>query len=61
MISSMVSLLWAFVMIGLVILVFCIIFGNAAVSYFEAVDVTDADAVIAAIAVHAHFGRASVS
>jgi len=56
MLSSMVCLLWAFVMIGLVILVFSIIFGNAAASHFEAVDMNDADAVIRAVAIHDHFG-----
>eukprot|EP00437_Effrenium_voratum_P046692 CAMPEP_0181537152 /NCGR_PEP_ID=MMETSP1110-20121109/75199_1 /TAXON_ID=174948 /ORGANISM="Symbiodinium sp., Strain CCMP421" /LENGTH=622 /DNA_ID=CAMNT_0023668705 /DNA_START=60 /DNA_END=1926 /DNA_ORIENTATION=- len=51
MISSLGSLIWAFVMICFIMFVFSIIFGNAAVSYFDQVnaDITterdDADAV----------------
>lgn len=56
MIGSLTCLLWAFVMIGLVMFVFSIIFGNAAASYFEAVNVDNEAEVEEALAVKMRFG-----
>ncbi|CAJ1416829.1 unnamed protein product [Effrenium voratum] len=55
-IKSISCLLWAFVMIILVMFVFSIIFGNAAASYFETLDLNDPTEVENALRVHLLFG-----
>lgn len=55
-IKSMSCLLWAFVMILLVMFVFGIIFGNAAASYFETLDLNDPKEVANAENLHTLFG-----
>ncbi|CAE7445558.1 TCEA1 [Symbiodinium natans] len=56
MISSLGSLIWAFVMICFIMFVFSIIFGNAAVAYFENVSSTDQTDLDNAEAVYDTFG-----
>lgn len=56
LLNSFVDLLWAFMMIFIIIFVFGIIFGNAVASYFDVVDLADAEAVATATAVQKEFG-----
>ncbi|CAE7707322.1 scn4aa, partial [Symbiodinium pilosum] len=56
MISSMGSLIWAFVMICFIMFVFSIIFGNAAVAFFESVNPASEDDMNNAIEVYTTFG-----
>ncbi|CAE7806524.1 scn4aa [Symbiodinium sp. CCMP2592] len=56
MISSLGSLIWAFVMICFIMFVFSIIFGNAAVSYFDQVNAGDSTERDDADAVYDSFG-----
>jgi len=56
-IKSISCLLWAFVMILLVMFVFSIIFGNAAASFFETLDLDNPVEVDKAVRMKLYFGR----
>mmetsp|Transcript_39221 Transcript_39221/g.63371 ORF Transcript_39221/g.63371 Transcript_39221/m.63371 type:complete len:611 (+) Transcript_39221:140-1972(+) len=56
MMNSFICLLWAFVMIGLVMFIFSMIFGNAVASFFQTLDLSDATQVEKAKNINEHFG-----
>jgi len=56
MLNTFVALMWAFVMILMILFIFCIIFNNGAAAFFETIDVNDAEDVARAKEVHLHFG-----
>ncbi|CAE8599181.1 unnamed protein product, partial [Polarella glacialis] len=56
MLNSFVCLLWAFVMIGIVMFIFSMIFGIAVASFFQTLDLSDSIQVERAIKINEHFG-----
>ncbi|CAE8586633.1 unnamed protein product [Polarella glacialis] len=54
--NSFVDLMWAFLVVGLILFVFAIVFDNAVATYFDELDLNDSDKLQEAKEVHILFG-----